>query len=767
MGKISLPPSSYPTVRRDAEVVEVLHGVSIPDPYRWLEDPDAEDTKAFVDAQNAVTKDVLAQCSTRANFAELFADLYDYEKVSLPSKKGERYFYTRNTGLQAQSVVYSTAALGEEGVVFLDPNTLSEDGTVALAGWAFSEEGDKLAYMISSGGSDWRTVKVARVDAATGARVDLPDTLEHVKFSSLAWTHDGLGFFYNSYAPPDTRDAGTETGKNQHQQLRFHALGTPQADDPTVLACPDHPDWMMGAEVSHDGRYLIVSISAGCEPTNKLYAASLEALPRSAATGAVDFSWHDFHKGSTPLPVIKIVDDFRASYDYLGSSEDGAEWTLMTNLDAPRYRVLRVDVTASPLPPPESWAPLIEQHPKDLLQWCSLLAGGVLAVCYLRDVKGELQLRDFATGALVAELPMPGVGSVGGFSGSRKRPEFFFSLTGFTDPGSQYRCDASRPGDAPELFRRVATKFDPDALVTRQVFVTSKDGTQVPMFLVHARDYAPRGDSPTLLYGYGEAAPPLSSPPHPAGAARLPRPRVSLRPAHHRPAHSILAGGFNISLEPSFSVSRVAWLLGYGGVVAVANLRGGGEYGVEWRNAGSLGRKQNTFDDFQACATWLHANKYCSPATLAIQGGSNGGLLVGACVNQRPDLYACALAQVGVLDLLRFKLFTIGHAWVSAARLFERASAEHHRASFFDRLSVVGVFLNVQVSDYGDVAVEDDFRWLLAYSPLHNVARPVGGTQQYASFPCSLRPRNCCQTRRRASPCCKPSHSLTRQHPMP
>lgn len=398
-------------------------------------------------------------------------------------------------------------------------------------------------------------------------------------------------------------------------RLRYHVLGTPQAQDPTVLAIPEHNEWMMGAEVSHDGRFLIISVASGCEPTNRLWYVPLEAIPKDPATGALDFSECDFHKGSKPLPLVKLVDDFSASFDYIGSSEDGA-WTLMTNLDAPRYRLVRVNVAANKPAPPSEWESILEQHPTDLLQWAAQLAGGAMAVHYLRDVKSVLQLRDFASGQLTQELPLPGIGSIG-FSGSHHHSEFFFSFTSFTDPGSQFKVDASQPDAAPELFRRITTKFNPDDFITRQVFVTSQDGTQVPMFLTHKKDLVlPNADSPALLYGYG---------------------------------------GFNISLMPSFSVSRVAWLLAYNGVLAIANLRGGGEYGVDWRDGGSLGNKQNTFDDMQACAAWLHAENYCTPERTAIQGGSNGGLLVAACLQQRPDLFACGLAQVGVHDMLRFK----------------------------------------------------------------------------------------------------------------
>lgn len=481
-------------------------------------------------------------------------------------------------------------------------------------------------------------------------------------------------------------------------------------------------------QVSDDGRYLILTISSGCEPTNRLWALDLAVVPRDSRTGALDFSELDFQTGSRTLPVIKLADDFTAAWGYIGSSADGTQWTLLTNLDAPRYRVVRLDLAASPLAPPEQWESVIEQHPKDLLQWCALLAGGVMAACYLSDVKSQLQLCDFASGAVIEALSMPGIGSVGGFSGNHKSSEFFFSFTGFTEPGAQYRCDASQPGLKPTLFRRVATKFDPELFSTRQVFVPSRDGTRIPMFLVHGRDYVPTGNSPTLLYGYG---------------------------------------GFNISLEPSYSVSRVAWLLGYGGVLAVANLRwawssggtldaakcitctasmipeadvevficrGGGEYGIEWRNAGSLGSKQNTFDDFQACAEYLHREQYCSPATLCIQGGSNGGLLVAACVNQRPDLFAVALAQVGVVDfkgavnaangcLQRhiFALFWQYHMWPEYLRCYLQVGVmDSLRFKHF----TIG---HAWVTDYGDVDEEEHFNYIIPYSPLHNVARPLNG----------------------------------------
>lgn len=652
-------PEEYPQARRDESVREVLHGVEVCDPYRWLEDPDAAETRAFVDAQNRLTTSVLERCGSRERFKQLFTELYNYERFGTPYKRGDRWYYSYNSGLLAQNIVYTQSDLGADPSVLIDPNKLSEDGTVALMGQSFSEDGRLVAYALSSGGSDWRSVHVMEVDPATGGVMQRGDVLEHVKFSGMTWTHDNKGFFYARFTPPTTGDAGTETDINLNQQLMYHVVGRPQAEDVTVLALPDNPEFMMGTEITHDGRYLIIDVTSGCEPANRVWYVDLDPIPQNPASGALDFSSYDFHSGDKQLPLVKLVDDFEAQYSYLGS--EGTVWTFQTNLGAPRYRVVRTDISSPS--PPTSWSDVIPQHPQDLLQWAVLLQGGLLAVCYLHDVKAKLQLHRFSDGTVSKELPLPGVVSIGGFSGSHKHSTMFVTLTGFTEPGATYRYDVSDPDPQPVLFRRIATKgFNPDDFVTEQVFVSSKDGTRVPMFITHRKGLVRDGATPTLLYGYG---------------------------------------GFNISLEPGFSLSRVCWMLAYGGIAAVANLRGGGEYGREWRNAGSLGNKQNVFDDFQACASYLQAMNYCSPGTLVIQGGSNGGLLVAACANQRPDLFGVVLAQVGVMDMLRFHKFTIGHAWVS---------------------------------DYGDPGKPQDFNWLLPYSPLHNVAQPQGGTRQYPAF---------------------------------
>eukprot|EP00878_Enallax_costatus_P029867 GHUV01032432.1.p1 GENE.GHUV01032432.1~~GHUV01032432.1.p1 ORF type:complete len:735 (+),score=227.44 GHUV01032432.1:207-2411(+) len=614
---------------------------------------------AVVDTQNRLTQKVLQQCETREQFKELFTQLYDYPKYGTPFKRGDRYYYYYNSGLQQQYVLYGQDSLKADPVVLLDPNTLSDDGTVALRDAEFSDNGGLVAYSLSSGGSDWSTIKVLSV-GPSGTAVQHDDLLEHVKFSTIAWTHDHKGFFYNRYAPPQKSDLGTETDANTNQLLCYHVVGQPQSSDVVVLADPDHALWMFGAEVTDDGQYLLISVSEGCQPQNRLYYLDLNRVPKAQDTQALDFSKFDFEKGQGKLPLVKLIDNFDASWDYVAN--DGQDFTFKTNLAAPRYRVVRVNLSSAG--DPSSWPDVIPQHPKDLLQSAVALQGDELVVRHLRDVKGALARHKLSTGELVQEFDLPGIGSVGGFSGNRKSKEFFFSFTSFVEPGSTYRFDLAAASPQPELFRATQLKVphNPADYEVKQVFVPSKDGTKVPMFITHKKGLQLDGSNPTLLYGYG---------------------------------------GFNISLEPGFSASRLAWLAGYNGVYAQANLRGGGEYGIEWRNAGSKENKQNVFDDFHACAEYLYQAGYCCPGKLIIQGGSNGGLLVAACINQRPDLFCCGMAQVGVMDMLRFHKFTIGHAWIT---------------------------------DYGDPDKADDFKWIYPYSPLHNVRVPQEGSQQYPAL---------------------------------
>ncbi|MEW5297596.1 MAG: hypothetical protein WDW36_000797 [Sanguina aurantia] len=654
-----MDPSKYPKARRDG-TKDVLHGLTIPDEYRWLEDPDSEETKSFVISQNELTQTALEQCDTRQNFKELFTKLYDYPKFSTPFKRGDRYYYYHNSGLQQQYVIYSQASITGEATVFLDPNTLSADGTVALSGLEFSEDGKYVCYNLSKGGSDWSEIKVMSV-GPNGEAVPMEDHLKLVKFSSSAWTHDHKGFFYNRFPSPEGADTelGTETGSATDQQLCYHLLGTPQSSDTLVYAVPEHPTWMVGAGVTEDGRYLTIYISDGCSPVNRLYYVDMDLLKKTAA-GTVDFEAYKFASGKSPLPLVKLIDNFDASFSVLAN--EGSKFSFITNLNAPRYRIVQADLGSGSAGPPSSWAELVPQHAKDVLKSATALKGDALVLRYLRDVRGVLQLRSLSSGALEKELSLPGVGAVGGFQGDRKSSECFFTFSSFTEPGAQYRMDLSSPeGSEPQLFRSTELKIahDPADYVTHQVFVTSKDGTRVPMFVTHRKGRVMDGSAPTLLYGYG---------------------------------------GFNISLEPGFSASRLTFIKGYNGIYVQANIRGGGEYGIAWRDAGSKENKQNVFDDFQACAEYLIANKYTSAPKLTIQGGSNGGLLVAACANQRPDLYACVLGQVGVMDMLRFHKFTVGHAWTT---------------------------------DYGSADNEKDFKYMLPYSPLHNVTIPSGGSRQY------------------------------------
>ena len=655
---LAIPAGRVPRVRRDeSSAWEPRPGKSVAEPWGHLEDPDAPETQQFVAAQNDLFDHVREQCDSRAPLRKLLEEMMDYEKVGAPFRKGARYYYFRNSGLQAQSVLFSQARASpdEPGAVFLDPNALSEDGTVALSSYGFSKDGKSLAFAVSTGGSDWGEIRLLGV-ADDGSPEPRDDRLEWVKFSSISWSHDHLGFFYNSYPKPAglKGSAGTETDANVMQRLCYHRTGTPQVDDTIVWEAPeDHPHWMCGAEVTDDGEWLVLGISEGCDPVNRLF---LLPAPRP---GRPDL------ETCAGASLCKLVDKFDAQYEYIAN--EGTVFTFKTNLKAPRYRLVRVDVADEAMwGRPELWEPVLAET-ESVLQWAAALRGDALITCYIEDAKNTLQVRSLASGELLQDLELP-IGSIGGVSCNREDSEFFFKFTSFTSPGSVFRCDTAGlvgSGEAspctPALYRRTNLSydgFDPEAFETKQVFVTSKDGTKVPMFVIGPKALTRDGDSLALLYGYG---------------------------------------GFNISLTPSFSVSRLAFLLAYGGVVAVANLRGGGEYGEEWHKDGSLLKKQNVFDDFQACAEHLIADGYTSPAKLAIEGGSNGGLLVGACLNQRPDLFACGLAHVGVMDMLRFHKFTIGHAWCT---------------------------------DYGCAEESDEFfEYLRGYSPLHNVDRLRCGGQ--------------------------------------
>lgn len=601
-------PVSYPSSRRTA-CTEVLHGVTVADPYRWLEDLNAAETQQWIDAQNVITAAYLDQVVQRPAIRQRLTTLWNYERYGIPFKQGNRYFFTRNDGLQNQAVLYWTAALTAEPQVLLDPNQLSPDGTIALSGYAISEDGNLLAYGLSASGSDWTDWRVREVESGQ----DRSDLLQWVKFSGAAWSHDNAGFFYSRYAAP----AAGETYKdvNYFQKLYYHQLGTPQADDRLIYERPDQKEWAFGAGVTDDGRYLIIYVTRGTFRQNGIFYKDLAAADS---------------------PVVELFNRFDAAYSFIGN--DGPRFYFRTDLDAPLSRVIAVDIHQA-----EQWQEILPES-QDSLSEVNFFNDQLIAT-YLHDAHSQVKHFNKA-GELVHEITLPGIGSVSGFSGHQEDEETFYSFTSFTTPSAIYHYELATGKST--IFHQPELDFDPAHYETRQVFYTSKDGTRVPMFISHKKGIPLDGGNPTYLYGYG---------------------------------------GFNIPLPPSFSSSILVWLE-MGGVFVQANLRGGGEYGKDWYQAGTLGSKQNVFDDFIAAAEWLIANGYTSTTKLAIGGGSNGGLLVGACLTQRPDLFGACLAAVGVLDMLRFHKFTIGWAWVS---------------------------------DYGSPDDPEQFKELLAYSPYHNL----------------------------------------------
>ena len=617
---MSVSPSSlqYPQTPT-CDQVDQYHGIAIADPYRWLEDPDTPDSQAWIEAQNQLTFGYLESIPARDQIQQRLKVLWNYERYGTPFKVGdaqkyglpERYFFFKNSGLQNQSVLYTLTDLAAEPRVLLDPNTLSEDGTVALSGLGISEDGQWLTYALSSSGSDWKEWKVRNVE--TGE--DLSDHLKWSKFSGAAWTLDHQGFFYSRYDEPNETTQFEDI--NYYQKLYYHRLGTPQSDDVLVYERPDHKEWMFGSDVTEDGRYLIIGVSQGSDPRNLVF-------------------WKDLTQPDAP--VVELIGDFEARFDAVDN--DGSVFWFFTDLDAPKGRLIAIDLEH---PERENWQEIIPEA-EETLEGVSVLNNQFVAF-YLKDAHTQIKVFDL-DGRFVKEIELPGIGSAGGFSGKRHDTETFYSFTGFTTPTTIYRYDFTT--DTSEIFRQPEVPFNPEDYETRQVFYSSKDGTQIPLFITHRKGLPLDGDRPTYLYGYG---------------------------------------GFNVSLTPSFSVSNLVWME-LGGVYAVPNLRGGGEYGEAWHQAGTKHNKQNVFDDFIAAAEWLIDQGYTRPEKLAIGGGSNGGLLVGACMTQRPELFAAALPAVGVLDMLRFHKFTIGWAWTS---------------------------------DYGSPEDPEEFKALYAYSPLHNL----------------------------------------------
>lgn len=600
----------YPATERGS-VVETAFGEKVADPYRWLEADVREDIKvaAWVEAQSRFTAEYLAKLPERPAFEARLKTLFDFERFGMPVKAGSQLFFRHNSGLQNQSVLYVRNDDGSgERRVLIDPNTWAKDGATALDDWQPSKDGAHLAYTVQDGGSDWRTVKF--LDVATGTI--LPDRLEHVKFSALAWAGSG-GVLYSRFPAPKPGEAFQAVSSNQ--SVWYHQIGTDQSADKLVYATPDNPRLYHSAAVTHDQRWMVISTSTGSEKGNAVGVAAI---------GKGDW---------TVRPLVTLLKDEWSLIDGIGDTL----W-FMTSKDAPRKQVVMVDLSGA-----EPAIMIVVPEDKAVLDSASIV-GNKLVLNYLRDVKGELRLANL-DGKPAGMLALPGIGSVGGVQGEPGDAKGHFVFSGFTQPATVYSFDAANPAST-SVWAAPKLTFDPARFETRQVFYPSKDGTKIPMFVVRRQDLD--GPLPTILYGYG---------------------------------------GFNISVLPGFSAARMAWLEA-GGAYAVANIRGGGEYGEAWHLGGKGATKQNVFDDFIAAGEWLKANGVTAKDGLAVEGGSNGGLLVGAVVNQRPDLFAAAHPAVGVMDMLRFDKFTAGREWVF---------------------------------DYGFPEKEADWRRLRSYSPYHNV----------------------------------------------
>jgi prolyl oligopeptidase len=605
-------PIKYPDTRRE-DRTETLHGTKVTDPYRWLEDDvrKSPDVKSWVEAQNRVTNAFLESIPERRGIESRITDLWNYEKFSTPAKVGGRYFYRKNDGLQNQSVLYTMDRLNGEPRMLIDPNTWSKDGTVSLGSTAVSQDARFLAYSVSEAGSDWQTWKVLDVNKGK----PLADELKWVKFSEASWTADNKGFFYSRYDEPKSGE--TFQSVNLNQKVFYHRVGTPQSDDVLVYKRPDHPDWGFQAAATDDGRYLVITTWQG---TDDRYRITYRDLAEPLA-----------------MP-IDLIDNFENDYTFIDN--DGPVFYFRTDLKAPKGRVIAIDVRK---PERDNWKEIIPEA-KDKLEAVTMV-GNLLIASYLKDAHTQVKMYT-PDGAFVRDLELPGIGTAAGFSGRRTDTETFYVFTSYATPPTIFRYDLITGKST--LHRASKVKFESSAYDVRQVFVPSKDGTKVPVFITLKKGTKLDGTNPTLLYGYG---------------------------------------GFNVALQPAFSISIAAWLE-MGGTYAVANLRGGGEYGKDWHKAGTKGKKQNVFDDFIAAAEYLIKEKYTSTDRLAIKGGSNGGLLIGAVMTQRPDLFGACLPHVGVMDMLRFHKFTAGRFWVD---------------------------------DYGSPDDAEDFPALFKYSPYHNL----------------------------------------------
>jgi prolyl oligopeptidase len=608
----------YPETRAEP-LVETKFGEQVADPYRWLEEDvrNSAEVADWVDRQNAVTDELLGKLDGNAWFKEKIGGLLNFERFGTPRKAGNKYFYTRNSGLQNQSQLFVQEGLEGERRLLIDPNAWSEDNATALAGWVPSEDGSMLAYSVQDGGSDWRTYKF--LDVASGKPIS--DEIEQVKFSGLSWVGDE-GILYSRF--PEPEEGQDFQAQNFNQQIYFHRLGTEQSEDQLVFATPDHPERGHFAQTTDDGHWVVITSRVGTEAKQEIHL--------------IDLSVRDFN-GWKAIPFIEGL-------EHEWSLIDGVDGVLyfVTNRNAPKYRIVAIDMNEDK----PQWETLIAETDQPISG--ASIVGNRLIVEYLKDAASNALLFDLK-GKPVGRIELSGLGSAGGFGGKAGDPETFYSFTSFNRPSSIYRLNLET-GET-DVFAQPELTFDPEKYAVEQRFFTSKDGTRVPMFIVRKKSLAAaKAAAPTLLYGYG---------------------------------------GFDISITPAFSATRMAWLEA-GGVFALANIRGGGEYGKAWHDGGRRKNKQNSFDDFIAAGEFLKAEGYTTPDGLAIQGGSNGGLLVGAVLNQRPDLVNAAHAAVGVMDMLRFDRWTAGRYWVD---------------------------------DYGYPDREEDWKLLRAYSPYHNIRSGV------------------------------------------
>ena len=606
-------PLKYPDAKR-VDTVDVYFGHKVPDPYRWLEDDNSEETKKWVIAENKVTDKYLRRIPFRNKIEKRLKQIWNYEKRSAPWKDGGLYFFSKNDGLQNQSVYYMMKTPDSKPEVIIDPNKLSKDGTVALSAFSVSDDGKYLGYGISRGGSDWQEFYIKDIET----KKDLKESLKWIKFSGIAWYKDG--FFYSRYPEPAKGDE--LKAANLNAKIYYHKVGTPQSEDELIYEDKEHPGWGFGAQVTDDNEYLIIYVTESTSG-NALYYKRL---------------------GVKNSPIVKIVDNFDNDYSVIDHLN--GKFIVRTNNEAPKYKLISIDVEDHDF---KHWKDIIPESDKDVLMSVSIMDNKIITN-YQHDAHSQVMVFDI-NGSYLHDVKLPGLGTVSGFSAEKNDTITFYSFSSYTYPNVIYKY--SLKNNTSELYYKTNIDFNIDDYETKQVFYKSKDGTLIPMFIVHKKGLKLNGKNPAWLYGYG---------------------------------------GFNISLTPRFDVRRLVWLEN-GGVFAVANLRGGGEYGEIWHRAGTKMNKQNVFDDFIYAAKYLISNNYTNPDKLVIQGGSNGGLLIGAVVNQRPDLFRVAFPAVGVMDMLRYQNFTIGRYWAA---------------------------------DYGTSAdSEEMFKYLLNYSPLHNIKPDV------------------------------------------